>query len=330
MKTIKKILCFWLWLVLTGFIFLALPLQNSAEAAWFWDDGLPPQVIITAPAPGATSYVTTKSVIILAGTADDDTAIKEITWENDRGGAGFADATTNWLGPWNWQTGGITLQPGNNIITITATDAADNEGTNFLLVTCNAPEPPFPPAGLKAIDLTRTKVKMDVYKEDSGYDHASIVTYLKKGSTETFVMPMNMDVTVTMKVPNPDNPSVLIPIYTETIPAGTIPYAYTRYRYTSGPPGIRELTFERSTSTYVYFYVSIDTVDFLANTRGYFLATDPGNFPGNYTTWLLGIKSLNFTVQTGNIAWAGNIPFTTGRIGSVTEYSHRVEYLYNR
>ena len=71
--------------------------------------------------------------------------------------------------------------------------------------------------------------------------------------------------------------------------------------------GVRDLTFERGNSTSIYFYVYIENVDFLPGIRGFFLSTDPLNFPGNYAAWLLGITSLNFTVQAGTIAWTGNI-----------------------
>jgi hypothetical protein len=61
---------------------------------------------------------------------------------NDRGGSGLASGTTSW-------TANVALQPGTNVITIGARDAAGNQGTRVLTVTYStgstAPPPPPPP-----------------------------------------------------------------------------------------------------------------------------------------------------------------------------------------
>ena len=90
-------------------------------------------------------------------------------------------------------------------------------------------------------------------------------------------------------------------------------------------PGIRELTFNKSTSTRVYLYVYIESVDFLPSVREDFKTNDLPGFPANYTAWLKDIESFNFTVQTGDIAWSGDIPFEL-----VEDKGSRVEFRWRR
>jgi hypothetical protein len=80
-------------------------------------DITPPSVVITS-----YSYATRNS-LILGGTALDDVGVIEVTWTNNRGGSGTATGTTSWT------ASGIALQPGTNVLTITARDAAGNTGT---------------------------------------------------------------------------------------------------------------------------------------------------------------------------------------------------------
>ena len=55
--------------------------------------------------------------------------VTQVTWSNDRGGSGTASGTTS------WSVSGIVLQSGDNVITVTARDAANNSGTDILTVT---------------------------------------------------------------------------------------------------------------------------------------------------------------------------------------------------
>jgi hypothetical protein len=91
-------------------------------------DTINPTIAITAPT-AATTYATNSTPITLAGTASDNVAVIQVTWSNDRGGSGAAVGTTNWTTP------GVVLQPGANVITVTAYDAAGNTGTDTLTVT---------------------------------------------------------------------------------------------------------------------------------------------------------------------------------------------------
>jgi hypothetical protein len=83
---------------------------------------------ITSPTT-APSMVTTDSSLTLAGTATGDSAIVEITWQNDRGGSGTANGTDA------WQTGTIALQLGDNRITVTATDTTGAKSALTIVVT---------------------------------------------------------------------------------------------------------------------------------------------------------------------------------------------------
>jgi hypothetical protein len=58
--------------------------------------------------------------------------VTQVTWTNSRGGSGTATGTTNWT------AGGVVLQSGSNVLTVTARDAAGNSGTDTLTVTLTA------------------------------------------------------------------------------------------------------------------------------------------------------------------------------------------------
>jgi hypothetical protein len=102
-----------------------------------WDTCAGPTVRITEPTPFYFyDPPGTPDFISLAGIAYGDYEIVEVTWSNNRGGAGIATGTTN------WSIEDIPLFCGNhNIITVTAEDAAGNMGTDRLTVDV-APCPP--------------------------------------------------------------------------------------------------------------------------------------------------------------------------------------------
>ena len=97
------------------------------------DDTEDPTITITDPV-SSTSFETAENTIDLGGTAFDNLEVTEITWSNNRGGNGTASGTTN------WSVDNITLQEGDNAITITARDAAGNTGTDTLTVTYTPPD----------------------------------------------------------------------------------------------------------------------------------------------------------------------------------------------
>ena len=91
-------------------------------------DIIPPTVSITLP---LFDPFTTTQQITFGGIASDDVGVTSILWSNDRGGNGVI------VGAGSFQIDNIILQPGTNHITITARDAAGNEGTDTITVIYN-------------------------------------------------------------------------------------------------------------------------------------------------------------------------------------------------
>ncbi len=95
-------------------------------------DTTPPTLRITSPT-SALSYSTSASPLPLGGTAADNVGVRQVTWTSDRGGSGTASGTTT------WSVGGIALQSGSNVLTLTAADAAGNTASVTLTVTYSPP-----------------------------------------------------------------------------------------------------------------------------------------------------------------------------------------------
>jgi hypothetical protein len=87
-----------------------------------------PKIVVLSPSPVQT-YKTTNTKIIATGMASDNVGVVSVMWASDRGGAGSA------LGTSSWATTPIDLKMGDNVITITAADAAGNVGTVTFRVT---------------------------------------------------------------------------------------------------------------------------------------------------------------------------------------------------
>jgi hypothetical protein len=90
-------------------------------------DVTPPQVTIVSPTR-ASSFTSDLAEISLGGTASDNVAVDSVTWVNNRGGQGVAAGTGSWT------IASIALQSGDNRITVTANDRADNQSTDVLTV----------------------------------------------------------------------------------------------------------------------------------------------------------------------------------------------------
>jgi len=88
-------------------------------------------VAITAPTSNPT-YTTSSASLTLGGTASDNVGVTQVTWQNMQGGGGTASGTTGWA------VSGVLLQPGTNVLTVTARDAAGNIATDSLTVTLTA------------------------------------------------------------------------------------------------------------------------------------------------------------------------------------------------
>jgi hypothetical protein len=107
--------------------------MNTPVGGTSSSDTTPPSVIITSPTTGAT-FSTSTSPIALGGTAADNVGVTQVTWSNNQGGSGTA------IGTASWSVNSIALQPGSNVLTVTAHDAAGNSGTATLTVTYTAPD----------------------------------------------------------------------------------------------------------------------------------------------------------------------------------------------
>ena len=100
-------------------------------------DTTSPTVTITTPTSGST-YSTGNSQLNIGGTASDNKAVTSVSWSNSRGGSGTCSGTSS------WSKSGIVLSSGQNVITVTAKDAAGNTGTDTLTVTYTPPDTTSP------------------------------------------------------------------------------------------------------------------------------------------------------------------------------------------
>jgi hypothetical protein len=89
-------------------------------------------VQITSPTSSTTTSVTTNTVT-LGGTSGDNIGVTQVTWTNNRGGSGTATGTNPWTAT------GVALQPGANVLTVTARDLTGRTSTDTLTVTYVAP-----------------------------------------------------------------------------------------------------------------------------------------------------------------------------------------------
>jgi hypothetical protein len=90
-------------------------------------DTTAPVVAIVEPTSAAT-YATSAASLALVGTASDNVGVTQVTWASSAG-AGTATGTTS------WSVASIVLQPGSNVLTVTARDAAGNTAARSLTVT---------------------------------------------------------------------------------------------------------------------------------------------------------------------------------------------------
>jgi hypothetical protein len=85
--------------------------------------------VVTIKSPTSRSkYRTKKSSINLSGRASDNVGVSQVTWVNSRGGSGTASGATS------WSISNIQLSKGENILTVTAKDAAGNQSTDTLRI----------------------------------------------------------------------------------------------------------------------------------------------------------------------------------------------------
>ena len=106
-------------------------------------DSTLPTVTITTPTSAAT-HTASATPLSLGGTASDNVAVTQVSWSNDRGGSGTATGTTS------WSVSGIVLLSGQNVLTVTASDAAGNTSTDTLTVTYTPPDTTLPTVTITA------------------------------------------------------------------------------------------------------------------------------------------------------------------------------------
>jgi hypothetical protein len=95
-----------------------------------------PIVFINSPEPG---HVTESTPLPIAGIAQQGgSAVTKVLWFTSRGHAGQATGTTSW-------TGSVPLEPGPNVVWVTAIDGAANEWSSPITVTYTPPADTAPP-----------------------------------------------------------------------------------------------------------------------------------------------------------------------------------------
>jgi len=98
-----------------------------------------PTVSITSPAAGGTTFTTRISPLTLGGTASDNVGVTSVSWSTNQGTNGTATTTNSFA---TWSATGIALQPGSNILTVTAKDAANNSSATATLTVVYDPTAP--------------------------------------------------------------------------------------------------------------------------------------------------------------------------------------------
>ncbi|MDO8747827.1 MAG: hypothetical protein Q7J72_01775, partial [Candidatus Omnitrophota bacterium] len=143
-------------------------------------DAIAPTVSITSPTSDST-YTSISSTISLSGSASDATSgIKSVSWSNSLGGSGTASGTTS------WSVSGISLQSGDNVITVTATDYAGKTATDTLTVTYSSSTDTTAPKG--SITINSGKMYADsgnVTLNLSATDDKGVTAYYASEDSDT-------------------------------------------------------------------------------------------------------------------------------------------------
>ncbi len=169
------------------------------------------------------------------------------------------------------------------------------------------PVQPQPPAFTNPLDSLKAQFVFYYNSPDAyGMDRLSITAHLANAAAEPFVMPFDKDVKVTVWVPDMDHPGELFQLFTQTVPKNAIS-GTTKYRYTSGGPGIRELTFMKRTDTSTYFYLYVQKVDLMACKRDH-------KTPTAYHNEIKGISNYTVRVEIEGDAriWGETAPLMEG------------------
>jgi hypothetical protein len=102
-------------------------------------DTVPPTLTIISPVAAGGTYESPALTVDVSGTASDNVGVAVVRWSNSLGGSGVAQGTNS------WNVADLPLQPGTNLVTITAVDAAGNETQRQITVLYDTPGPPGQP-----------------------------------------------------------------------------------------------------------------------------------------------------------------------------------------
>jgi hyaluronate lyase len=103
-------------------------LGRTLKASFAVPDTTVPVVAITVPTTNPT-FTTTNTLLDVLGTALDNVGVTQVVWSNNCGGSATASTGTG-----TWNAAAVPLQVGDNVITVTASDAAGNTGSTSLSV----------------------------------------------------------------------------------------------------------------------------------------------------------------------------------------------------
>jgi hypothetical protein len=145
-------------------------------------DTTAPTVTIQNPTAAAT-YLTNQQFIDLSGSASDNIGVTGVVWANDRGGSGSCTGTTSWA------CNNIQMYAGTNVVTITASDAIPNNGTDVLTVTYDATPPvlssPSPNSELECSTNPRS-VTLQISSNETATARMSPTDMAYASMTDTF------------------------------------------------------------------------------------------------------------------------------------------------
>jgi hypothetical protein len=100
------------------------PTSPSTPTSGSTDTTPPSLTIVSPPATTVSAY---SSPMLISGTASDNVAVAYVEWSNSTGGSGRATGTTSW-------SVSVPLLIGDNMITLTAHDAAGNSAWRAIMV----------------------------------------------------------------------------------------------------------------------------------------------------------------------------------------------------
>jgi hypothetical protein len=271
--------------------------NNGSATLTVTYDPTAPTIAITSPTTGAT-YTTGTSPLTLSGTAGDNVLVTQVTWSNSTGGSGTATGTTS------WSVSGIALQSGTNVLTITATDDANNTATATLTVNYTGTDTTGPvlaitsPTNNQVVNTTPINLEgtaTDAGRGNSGISSVRVNGGLAAGGTATGAGTAQWTSTVTLS-PGPNSISVVASDNSASQNATTAQITIT---YDATPPTLA-ITIPTTGAT------------FSTNSSPIALAgTASDNFAVTQVTWSTSTGASGTAGGTGN--WTANgIPLQAG------------------